>query len=232
MEQNAELNKHINLIKKIPQEFFTGYRFIFNLIYNESDRHTKMVDIARLYYDLGRNMTNRKRTKTVSYNPRMHSYKFFDTIEQNYDYTYDYNLPRAYKGMLNHSEPLSAHIIVKPKPGQPYTKTNELRKQFIKLSRVRDITSFGSYINPVPKKFLDDCYNALIELLECADFEMSKPYREKGSQIITNELINFLSNKNIMLTGKNLIDYAAKSRETVIQKIKEHKLNMFGELHR
>ena len=139
-----------------------------------------------------------------------------------------------YKTVFANKKPLNTTLILKQKKDTKFKEIQQLKKQFQQTSRIGDLSTFGSYINPLAPDYLDNCFNALQELLSHAVLIYNdKPISQKGSIILENELNNLLfntANSGLLYDGLNTIKYSPTARDEIIFDIKQHKQAMFGEL--
>ena len=230
------MKNHIELLKKLPLDFFGG-----NAVHLFGDWSKGPRPIAILYHTLGYNMNNGSNPVNmpkIKYFPGFR-YSVLDYIYPGYNHIYEdvyvsqFSLPKMYKNVLTQTQPLTCKIRIKPKQNVSFKKANELRQKFINISNI-DMSNLPTRADC--EEYTNQCYEALTKLLDKADLidngYGSNP--KKGSVILAEELNNLLFSQNMIYRHHKATEYAGsyEQKQKAIKDIILHKQAMFGELKR
>lgn len=230
------MKNHIELLRKLPSEFFGG-----NAVHLFGDWSKGPRCIAILYHTLGYNMKNGSNPVNmpkINYNPGF-CYTFLDHVNPGYNHFYEdvyvcnFSLPKMYKNVLTQKQPLTCKVRIEPKQGISFKEASELSQNFINKSTV-DITTL--YTRNECEEYTNNCYEALTKLLDKVDL-IDNGYGlnpKKGSVILAEELNNLLFNQNRIYIHYKATEYAGsyEQKQKAIRDIISHKQAMFGELKR
>ncbi len=233
------MDKHIELLKQFPNNYFDGFGWRLENIKNGCRIYQS--NIACLYHALGKSMNQGSKTISrpieIGYSKNIDCYSFLDYINPYFnhifEYVYHFALPKMYKNALVKARPSTRQIELKPKQGIKFEEVYKLREKFIKTSFLHNTFDFSYWSPAAYEEHLNLCYDTLTELLEKADLVYNDtPSNERGSVVLAKELNNLLFNQNMLARRLEEIRYAPHRRQKIMSDIIAHKKAMFGELQR
>ena len=224
-------SQHIELLKQVPSECFYLAKDEIQKIKNSKAVSWANIDLC--YRDVAESLRpqpDRKLPDPVVYDEDGW-YRFLDYINprQNHIYEYIYknelSLPKVYKNAIVNTRPSNIPVLCEPKIVVRREAINKYKDKFTHVA----IKNREVYYD----KYLNDCYNALKDLMTVAYFVPNKKFKtEQGSIVLRKELIDLLYSHNIIRDASLLTHYSPREREKVTKDIIQHKKAMFSELQR
>ena len=228
---NNDKQKHIELLKQIPDECFRYTDNIFASL--KKGAAISYTNIELLYKDLAWSLSKDRDLSWPHVMEFEGYYKYLDYINPHKNHIYGYvykskfSLSKMYKNAIINASPSDVAVIITPKQGVLFRDANNLKQDFINIANTNDVFFRRDYL----LNHLNNCYGKLNSLTECAVFVPNKKFRtHQGSNILNEELIDLLYSQNKILEANNEIHYAPNSRNNIIKDIIRHKRAMFGEL--
>lgn len=251
MENNITMAQHAYLLQKLPRAFFVSHPRLFDSLNNPNRKNQfSQKNIAKLYFDLYEGMKPKYLSHTITRNEDnwscaykskkqiRTSFNFFDTTIHDYNSEYipTCQVPKLYNNVFDnyHSDEkksLSVDIVIKPKNKRYAFEVRRLLQEF-KISAYSASQIQTKHYSKELTIFLNRCYESLKSLLEIATAKPGIPFSQKGSCILSDELITFLKNQDIFLSGQyaKKCAFDTRKRKAVVKGIILRKEAMFGEL--
>ena len=227
--------EHIDLFKKIPfDKFSANSGFIANLV-NSPEKHGKYENILKTYYFIANEIWDQNNNKPLIEHQITSSYfYFYDFIRKRYDSlkTRRFKSIKMFNGVLDKNGK-NRHfkkyhgLIVQARPGVSKKEVQKTKDLFIKYANMynQNYKFYKKNKFELPPEWAEHLYIILKQLSEKAVFF----YKQRGSLVLAQEMVNILSNQSLFVFSSNLIKYG-ENRQKIIRQIKETKHFMFGEI--
>ena len=229
-------NNHVELFKTIPfDKFSVNSNFISNLV-NNPEKYGTYENILKVYYFIADELWDQNNTRPlIEYNTNTLTFHFYDFIRKRDDLLKikRYKPIKLFNGVLDNNGK-NRHfkkyhgLVAQAKPGISKKDVRKTVNTFIQYARIynQDYKFYKRNKFELPPEWAEHLYLILQQLSDQAVFF----YKQRGSVILTQEMISVLSNQSLFIYSKNLIKWGGQNRQKIIRQIKEAKQFMFGEI--
>ena len=227
------MNKHIELLKKIPCGNFGVSKLFFDAFKKKAVKDISVNDVIMAYYYLSTEIMDDVDLNSfiVKKNPApFNEYDCHDSITHQHIYINEYKPTKLYSSVIEHyynrrpkRRGFYHGLVPTPKQKENIDNIIEDFKIFADLYKTHLLSVNMFTREPmydVGEKELNHLYYLLKQLYTRADFQ----YKQIGSIILAQEMANVMTNHNIIKNNQhtpNGVEYVHK-----------HKMLMFGELQR
>ena len=242
-------NKHVELFKQIPFEQFSADSNFIRKVVSHPEKYGTYENILKVYYFIASEMWDPMNVKPSITNEST-KVCFYDFIRKRTDFVKKFNPTeqltknrkylrykpiKMFNGIFNERNENRHYKRYHGLVAQPKSKSKALKQEAHKL---RDMFISYAYIYDnnlkfykrndyeLPTEWVEHLYELLSKLSECAVFF----YKQRGSMLLTQEMISLLSNQFLFVCSSNRINTSKENRQKVMRQIREKKEFMFGEL--
>ncbi len=227
-------NKHAELFKKIPFEKFSANADFINNVITNPEQYATYENIIKVYYFIADEMWDPLNIKpTISNETNKICFYDFVTKKTNFINKSHYKLPKLFNAVFN-KDGLNRHfkryhgLVAQPKTKAQKQEAYRLRDMFISYAHMYNgnLDFYKRSNFEYPTEWAEHLYENLNKLSENVVFF----YKQRGDTMLTQELINVLSNQFMLKNALHRIKMSKESKEKIMRQIKQKKQFMFGEL--
>ena len=241
--------KHIELFKKIPFKQFTANADFIDNVITDPEKYATYENILKVYYFISSEMWDPLNVKPSITNETM-KFCFYDFIRKRPDFIKKFNSTeqlkknkpymrykpvKMFNGVFNERGENRHYKRYHGLVAQPKSKQREFkqaaykwRDMFISYAYIYngDMKFYSQNDYLLPTEWAEHLYEILNKLSEQTVFF----HKQRGSMILTQEMVNLLSNQFLFVCSAYRINTCKENRQKVMRQIREKKELMFGEL--
>ena len=226
--------KHIELFKKIPFAKFSANSGFINKIITEPEKYATYENILKVYYFISDEMWDPLNKKPLITN-ETDKFCFYDFIRKRSEFLKKcrYKQIKLFNGVFD-KDNQNRHfkrchgLITKPKSKEIKDEAYKLHDMFISYAYIYNdnLKFYKRNKFELPTDWAEHLYELLNQLSDKVNFF----YKQRGSVLLVQEMINVLSNQSLFVQSVNRINVSKENRQKVMRQIREKKEFMFGEI--